>query len=356
MATNAPAVQDSQRATWLSFRDDLAERINSPGVKSRIHRMLGSTEACEAFVASAISTVMRSPKLWSCTPESILQCAIQAAQLQLFLDDGLGHAYILPFGQGTRGGQKKSEKKTATFIVGYRGYTELAWRSAQIIVDAGLHREGDTVFDFRLGTDGFLHHVPSDDVGAPVLHAWAMATFPDGRSRFVVLPLSHLKLIRARSPGRNDGPWVNDEPAMQLKSAVRQVIKLLPLRGPLAEAFRTDETTPTHHVIDVPFKEDGDDDDAPPTAKRDALKDELADRRKRSPKPSPPPPQSEPEIDLLSGINAKIDELIERDIITEGWVDEVCRRINSEHGDLSQWSDIELESLRGELRNVESQG
>ena len=71
-----------------------------------------------------VSTINREPQLASCSVESVLSCFMRCTSLGLEPSNvnGLGMAYILPFGnKNYRTGQKE-----ATFILGYRGIIDLA--------------------------------------------------------------------------------------------------------------------------------------------------------------------------------------------------------------------------------------
>ena len=53
----------------------------------------------DRLVQTAISAVLTTPKLMTCTPVSLLRSVMQAARLGLYCDGVLGHAWIIPYGK-----------------------------------------------------------------------------------------------------------------------------------------------------------------------------------------------------------------------------------------------------------------
>jgi len=80
------------------------------------------------FVRVAVTTLRRNEKLLRCDQDSLLACLMLSAQLGLEPGGPLGHAYLVPYGS------------ELTFIVGYRGYIELARRTGDVVaVSMGRH-------------------------------------------------------------------------------------------------------------------------------------------------------------------------------------------------------------------------
>ena len=179
--------------------------------------------------------VRRTPRLMGCTPVSFLGALMQSAQLGL--EPGpLGQCYFLPFRN------KKAGTDEVQFIIGYRGYIDLARRSGQLVsIDAHVVYERDD-FDFAYGLEPKLHHRPSlgGDRGQPVA-AYAVAVLRDGGHSFVVLSVDEVEARRSRSRSGEFGPWVTDWDAMARKSAVRALAPYLPLSAEFMGAIDSDE-------------------------------------------------------------------------------------------------------------------
>src|SRR6266567_377007 len=123
---------------------------------------------------NVMTEIRRTPKLLECSPESLLGAMMLAAQLGL--EPGpLGQVYLVPF------------KRQVEFVVGYRGYIDLAYRSGQVKdVAAALVHEGDE-FSYQYGTTPKLLHVPEGPAGEREIEAaYAVARLRTGGTVFVV--------------------------------------------------------------------------------------------------------------------------------------------------------------------------
>lgn len=180
--------------------------------------------------------------LQQCTPQSFMGALLTATQLGL--EPGpLGEAYLVPYGG------------VCTFIPGYRGLIKLAWQSGQLkSIAAHTVHEGDE-FDYAYGLDPVLRHKPTLGNRGEVIAVYAAAVMKDGGSAFVVMSRDDVEEVRKRSKAGKNGPWVSDWEAMARKTAVKQLIRWLPLSTELrnlAVAAQLDETTRTDmtHQID----------------------------------------------------------------------------------------------------------
>jgi recombination protein RecT len=203
----------------------------------------------ERFAKVAITVISKSERLLLCTPQSLMGCLLQSAQLGLDLDPALGLAYMVPY------------KTTATFITGYQGLMELARRTHGVsrITARGVF-EGDE-FDYELGTSDWIHHKPVMGERGPLVYVYAIAHLVPpsimqgqrGKSgaweftpsaatvEFVVLSKGEVDRFRSRSRAANDGPWVTDYNAMAMKTAVRRLATWLPKSPQLGQALRLDD-------------------------------------------------------------------------------------------------------------------
>src|SRR5579875_1232064 len=152
----------------------------------------------DRFVRVAMTTLRTNPRLLQCDQQSLLAALMISAQLGLEPGGPLGHAYLVPF------------KSEVTFIVGYRGYIDLARRSGMVrSVYAEAVREGDE-FQWTLGLHRDIVHRPGRERGE-LTHVYAVATYRDGTDPdFVVLDRAKVDSFRRRSKAADDGPWVTD--------------------------------------------------------------------------------------------------------------------------------------------------
>lgn len=87
-----------------------------------INNTLGDSERAKRFIASISSSVAVNSDLQECDAGTILSGALLGEALNLSPSPQLGQYYLVPF-------NSKSKGKVATFILGYKGYIQLAVRS-----------------------------------------------------------------------------------------------------------------------------------------------------------------------------------------------------------------------------------
>ena len=94
-------------------------------IKTWINGMIGSEKEAQKFISSIISATSTNLALQNCDHASIVSSALLANALQLSLSPQLGLAYMVPFED------KKNQRIVATFVLGYKGYLQLAVRSGK---------------------------------------------------------------------------------------------------------------------------------------------------------------------------------------------------------------------------------
>ena len=194
-----------------------------------------------------LTAVRKTPALMTCSRESVLAAIMQAAQLGLEPDGNLGLAYLLPYGNQCQ------------LIVGWKGLIELARRSGLVAnITAHCVHYGD-FFEYELGLDPKLRHIPADVLEMPqylrertiaddmrreqvvgalagnrksdLVAAYAVVTMKDGTRNFRVVTRKLVEKVRAKSASRNHqaSPWNEWEEQMWEKTAVKQVLRFVPL-------------------------------------------------------------------------------------------------------------------------------
>ena len=112
--------------------------IQSDGYKNLINNTLQDKKKAERFVAAISSAVAVNPALQECDAGSILSSALLGESLNLTPSPQLGYYYLVPFND------KKRNCKVATFILGAKGYKQLALRSGQYLdIDVIEVKEGE---------------------------------------------------------------------------------------------------------------------------------------------------------------------------------------------------------------------
>lgn len=180
-------------------------------------------------------SVSRNPQLADCTPLSLLNALICAAEFGLKLGPA-GHFYIIPFWNSS------IKKLEATPVVGYKGMIELVTRDGDVTgVEARVVRINDT-FKVQYGTDPFIEHSPAMTKRGSIVGAYSIVTMPNGHKQFEFMSREELEKIKARSPlgKKNKGPWKmtaametngddNDFGEMCRKSTTRRATKYVPI-------------------------------------------------------------------------------------------------------------------------------
>src|ERR1044072_7066926 len=204
--------------------------------KQSFQSLLPEGLKAEWFFAEVRVAVARAPKLADCTPLSVVDALTTCAQLGLSPSGRLGSAYRLPY------------KDKCPLVIGYRGYADLAYRSGDVAsFHAQVVRTKD-VWQYEEGLSPVLRHIPSEEQDAGELRAvYASARRKDGSTAHVVMLRREVLAIKARSRSSSDGPWVTDEAEMWKKTAVRRLIKLLPLSPTRAKDLYAAEQAEREH-------------------------------------------------------------------------------------------------------------
>lgn len=95
----------------------IKQLMGADSVKHRFEETLG--KKAPQFMTSVINLVNGDTNLQKCDQMSVVSSAMVAAALDLPIDQNLGYAWVVPYGN------------KATFQIGYKGYVQLALRTGQ---------------------------------------------------------------------------------------------------------------------------------------------------------------------------------------------------------------------------------
>ena len=101
--------------------------IKSDVYQNLIKQTLGDPKKAERYTAAIMSAVATNPQLQQCEAKTILSGSLLAESLGLAHSPQLGQYYLVPFKVKAKNGIP--EHYDATFILGYKGYIQLAIRS-----------------------------------------------------------------------------------------------------------------------------------------------------------------------------------------------------------------------------------
>lgn len=218
----------SQLQTRQEQASSVAKLLQSPEMMAQLKMALPRHVTPERLARIVLTQIRQTPKLLECTRESLLGAVMQCAQLGL--EPGtLGQAWIIPYG------------KEATFVAGYRGLAQLAWRSSQIAsIQARAVFEGD-VFAFDYGEDKITHKPGSETDPALLTHVYAVIHTTNGGRLWDVMSREEVERIRKRSRAGSSGPWQTDYAEMAKKTIMRRLFKIAPCSAELQQALALDE-------------------------------------------------------------------------------------------------------------------
>lgn len=125
--SNSTQLQSTQQQPKFSVA------ITTKGYQSLINNTLGDPDRAKRFVAAITSAVAVNPQLKTCEAGSILAGGLLGESLNLSPSPQLGQYYLVPFKQKAKydrqGNMIAPECYKAQFVLGYKGYIQLAIRS-----------------------------------------------------------------------------------------------------------------------------------------------------------------------------------------------------------------------------------
>jgi recombination protein RecT len=124
MATNASLKNQLQNSTSKTPSPIAAIKsiLDSPSIKKRFEEILD--KRAPQFMSSIVNLYASDGYLQKCEPMSVISSAMVAATLDLPIDKNLGYAWVVPY-------KDKSGRQIAQFQLGYKGYIQLALRTAK---------------------------------------------------------------------------------------------------------------------------------------------------------------------------------------------------------------------------------
>lgn len=204
--------------------------------KAQIAMALPKHLNADRIIRVAMTSIQRTPQLLECDPITLVGAVIQSSQLGLEPDGILGHAYLVPFRN------TKKNRMEVQFIPGYKGLIDLARRSGQVNrISAHVVYENEP-FTMEYGTKEILEHKPlPPSTRGDRKGVYAIAVLNDGSPHFEWLWNEEIEAVKRQSKAVNFGPWKTHEDEMIRKTAIRRLVKYLPLSVELAKAAAVDE-------------------------------------------------------------------------------------------------------------------
>lgn len=192
--------------------------LEMPAYKNKFNEMLGKKAA--GFMSSIIAVTNNNKYLAKANPATVIGAAAQAAMLDLPINQSLGFAYIVPYGN------------EAQFQLGYKGYIQLAQRSGQYVdIGAKTVYEGELEYENRL-LDKFKF---GERTGDKVIGYLAYFRLTNGFEKMLFMALdemqAHAKKYSKNYKGGTDKWGLTDFNTMAEKTVLK---RLLSKYGPLS--------------------------------------------------------------------------------------------------------------------------
>lgn len=202
-----------------------------------IKKALPSVITPERFTRMVLSALSATPKLAECSPQSFLAAMMTAAQLGVEPNTALGQAYLLPY--------RNHGNMECQFQLGYKGLIDLAYRSGEVsVIQAHTVYEND-VFEYELGMDPKLRHVPAKSDRGEAVAYYAMFKTKDGGYGFEVMSVDDVQRHAQRyskSYGSGSSPWRSNFDEMAKKTVLKRALKYAPLKSDFVRGVAQDET------------------------------------------------------------------------------------------------------------------
>lgn len=218
MATTTGIELKKNTITAVKEAKTLKGMLEMPAYKNKFNEMLGKKAA--GFMSSIIAVTNNNKYLAKANPATVIGAAAQAAMLDLPINQSLGFAYIVPYGN------------EAQFQLGYKGYIQLAQRSGQYVdIGAKTVYEGELEYENRL-LDKFKF---GERTGDKVIGYLAYFRLTNGFEKMLFMELdemiAHAKKYSKNYKGGTDKWGLTDFNTMAEKTVLK---RLLSKYGPLS--------------------------------------------------------------------------------------------------------------------------
>lgn len=220
------AAPREQQTTLTQFIDSM---------RGEMARALPKHMDADRMARLALTVVRKTPKLAMCNQASFGAALMTATALGL--EPGVNdEAYLIPHED------RRNNTVECTLVVGYQGFVKLFWQHPLARhIDAQVVYAND-FFDYAYGLDPYLTHKPAVGNRGDMVQVYAVAALSTGAKAFTVLSLDEVKQLRGGKVGP-DARFKGGDPMhwMERKTAIRQLVKLLPKSVTLTQALQVDE-------------------------------------------------------------------------------------------------------------------
>ena len=218
--------QQGNAVAEVSGRPSLVAALES--MKPELERVLPRHLSGDRIARITLTEIRKSPKLASTNPNSFFGALLTAAALGL--EPGVnGECYLVPY------------KAECQLIVGYQGLVKMFWQhplAKRLSADA-VHEKDHFLYD--KGLIQRLEHTPATGDRGKVIGYYAIAGLSTGATQFDYFTPEQIKALRGGKVGTS-GDITDSAHWMERKTALKQILKLMPKSVELVQAMAVDET------------------------------------------------------------------------------------------------------------------
>ena len=225
------AVKNSLTTTNQSkSRMGIAAYMSNEAVQAQINNIVKDSKT---FITSVVSAVQTNPALQECTKQSILSAALLGESLNLSPSPQLGQYYMVPFKNKHKNDEGQwVQVDEAQFILGYKGYIQLAIRSGQYKkLNVVAIKEGELKRYDPLEEEIEVELIDDEEAreNAPTVGYYAMFEYMNGFKKSIYWSKkkmeSHaMKFSKGYQAKKGYTFWEKDFDAMAMKTMLRQLI------------------------------------------------------------------------------------------------------------------------------------
>lgn len=203
--------------------------LTADAVKEQINKVVGSKNGTR-FISSIVSAVNNNTMLQECTNSSILSGALLGESLNLSPSPQLGQYYLVPFKDKNKG------ITLAQFVLGYKGYLQLAIRSGQYKkINVLAIKEGELVQYDPLNEEIEVNLIDDEEERekAPTIGYYAMFEYTNGFKKAMYWSKAKMEAhalkysagyVADKRKGNQYTFWSKDFDGMAYKTMLRQLI------------------------------------------------------------------------------------------------------------------------------------
>ena len=217
-------------ANQSKSRMGIAAYMSNEAVQAQINNIVKDSKT---FITSVVSAVQTNPQLQECTKQSILSAALLGESLNLSPSPQLGQYYMVPFKNKHKDDAGQwVQIDEAQFILGYKGYIQLAIRSGQYKkLNVVAIKEGELKRYDPLEEEIEVELIDDEEAreNTPTTGYFAMFEYMNGFKKSLYWSKkkmeSHaLKFSKGYQVKKGYTFWEKDFDAMAMKTMLRQLI------------------------------------------------------------------------------------------------------------------------------------